>query len=542
MSTAHITIDTDGTNHLSLDGAPATPVRGTGQAAQGAAMDTLRQHAQQTQQTVSLHVQDSDGGTYNLRIAPDGQVWTAPPVPTETDAPEPLTIPRVDQTPQQGVTEVHGAQPDRHTTSIAEWTNDTQPDPGTTHPRIIASAPSEGGTPNAANDEIPLDEWRNLRTGHHRSRNDEHTPEAPAQPANTPASDPVDADPRWSERAQEPATQGFRGTLNGMGLKLAPTDEELAERREALRQEIAREEQARLADEQIAQEEAAQETRRAARAREAAAKDRAERAAIQTQFEEPRNVLVANDKGGQGKTSATYCIAATAGRIRGGDVIAWDANETRGNLGFRAKKAPSARSVVDLLEEAADDFTTVEGSKRATLARFTRSQGDNLFTVLASDESRDRQDLVDADAFEKVHEILGRFYSLILIDTGNNHRVSHFKAALEAADQLVIPVSAGADGAHAAETMMDTLESLGYGQLIKNAVVLLNDSATRRGDATGVAAKFEHRVRAIIPVPFDPALDSGDEIDFDALQPSTRAAYQEATAAIAHGLADTSES
>lgn len=538
MSTAHITIDTDGTNHLSLDGAPATPVRGTGQAAQGAAMDTLRQHAQQTQQTVSLHVQDSDGGTYNLRIAPDGQVWTAPPVPTETDAPEPLTIPRVDQTPQQGVTEVHGAQPDRHTTSTAEWTNDTQSDLDTTRPRIIASAPSEGGTAHAANDEIPLDEWRNLRTGHHRSRNDEHTPEAPAQPANTPASDPVDADPRWSERAQEPATQGFRGTLNGMGLKLAPTDEELAERREALRQEIAREEQARLADEQIAQEEAAQETRRAARAREAAAKDRAERAAIQTQFEEPRNVLVANDKGGQGKTSATYCIAATAGRIRGGDVIAWDANETRGNLGFRAKKAPSARSVVDLLEEAADDFTTVEGSKRATLARFTRSQGDNLFTVLASDESRDRQDLVDADAFEKVHEILGRFYSLILIDTGNNHRVSHFKAALEAADQLVIPVSAGADGAHAAETMMDTFESLGYGQLVKNAVVLLNDSATRRGDATGVAAKFEHRVRAIIPVPFDPALDSGDEIDFDALQPSTRAAYQEATAAIAHGLAD----
>ena len=119
--------------------------------------------------------------------------------------------------------------------------------------------------------------------------------------------------------------------------------------------------------------------------------------------------------------------------------------------------------------------------------------------------------------------------------------MSHFKAALEAADQLVIPVSAGADGAHAAETMMDTFESLGYGQLVKNAVVLLNDSATRRGDATGIAAKFKHRVRAIIPVPFDPALDHGGEIDFDALQPSTRTAWQEAAAAISHGLANTKE-
>ncbi|MDN6327843.1 MAG: hypothetical protein L0J84_00665 [Brachybacterium sp.] len=353
--------------------------------------------------------------------------------------------------------------------------------------------------------------------------------------------DPLETDPRWIKISQQPAEDGWRGTLNGWGLKITPTEDELAQRREALRQEITREEQERLEAEQHAQEEAVQESRRAAREREAAAKDRTERALIQTSFEEPKNVLIANDKGGQGKTSACYCIGATAGRIRGGDVVSWDANETRGNLGFRAKKAPTARSVVDLLEQAAEDFTTVEGSKRSTLARFTRSQGDNLFAVLASDESRDRQDLVDAEAFEKVYEILGRFYSLILIDTGNNHRVSHFTAALAATDQLVVPVSAGADGAYAAETMMDTFESLGYGDLVKNAVVLLNDSATRRGDATGIATKFEQRVRAIIPIPFDPALDSGEEIDFDALQPATRAAYQEATATIAQGLADTKE-
>jgi hypothetical protein len=241
--------------------------------------------------------------------------------------------------------------------------------------------------------------------------------------------------------AQQPATQGLRGALNGMGLKLAPTEEELAERREALRQEIAREEEARRADEQLAREEVVQETRRAARARAAAEKDRAERAIIQTNYDEPKTASFMNDKGGVGKTTDALCIAAAAGRIRGGDVIAWDANETRGTMGFRALKDRHSRSVVDFLQEAAEDFTTVEGSRRTTLTRYTRGQGDNKFSVLASDESRKKQDQVDGDAFRTVHEIVGRFHSLIIVDTGNNHEVSHFKAALAATDQLVIPVS-----------------------------------------------------------------------------------------------------
>ena len=105
----------------------------------------------------------------------------------------------------------------------------------------------------------------------------------------------------------------------------------------------------------------------------------------------------------------------------------------------------------------------------------------------AAPDSATRTSRGDGDAFVQVHEILSRFYSLILIDTGNNHRVSHFTSALEATDQLVIPVSAGADGAYAAEVMLDNFTSLGHAELVKNAVVLLHDSATRRGDA-GVAA------------------------------------------------------
>lgn len=510
MSTAHIAIDATGTNHLSIDGRATSPVRGTGQAAQETALAHVRDHAARVQQTVALQVQDHNGETFHLQVAPDGQVWTAPPAPEALEAEPvqedaPIPVPRVDQPAAPIVTEVPGAQDE---------------------PELEATR--ERSTPSG--------DW--IQPLPQPAQNVE-TPAPSSHPASTaPAGDPVENDPRWAEIAQQPAEQGFRGTLNGMGMKLSPTEAELDERRETLRRDIAREEDIRLADEQHAREEAAQESRRAAREREATARDKAQRAIIQTNYRDPKTVTVANRKGGVGKTTAIYCIAATAGRIRGGDVIAWDANETQGTLGFRAQKDNHARSVVDLLEEAAEDFTTVQGSRRSTLMRYTRTQGDNQFGVVASDESSDRQDLVDGDAFSKVHEILARFHSLILIDTGNNHRVSHFKAALEATDQLVIPVSAGADGAHAAQAMVDNFIGLGYGDLVKNAVVLLNDSATRRGDATGIVTKFENQVRAIVPIPFDPALDSGDEIDFDSLQPATRAAYQEATAAIAQGLAD----
>lgn len=576
MTDAQITINHDGTGSVTVDGETTTIAASGAAEARREATARIAKRAAELGRPLPATATEN-GRTWPLLIGTDGTVTPRPQDAAAAARRSTVSAPSVEIPDAQADLDIARSrsvtgQPapsweQPATDPIISEVPGAQDDLEATRPRAIAAEAPAAPRPSAPAPQIPspavdqgspVDELHTFR----EVQSDVHSSVAPTQqnesqhavgPDTDPkvvdppaAPDAVDADPRyadwsgdprWEAISQQPATQGFRGTLNGMGLKLAPTDEELSERREALRQEIAREEEARRADEQLAQEEAARETRRAIRERAAAEKDRAERAIIQTPFEEPKKVIIANHKGGQGKTTVTYGIGATAGRIRGGDVIAWDANETQGNLGFRAKKAPTARSVVDLLEEAADDFTTVEGSKRSTLARFTRSQGDNLFTVLASDESRDRQDLVDADAFEKVHEILGRFYSLILIDTGNNHRVSHFKAALEAADQLVIPVSAGADGAHAAEAMLDSFESLGHSDLVEGAVVLLNDSATRRGDATGIAAKFEQRVRAIIPIPFDPALDSGDEIDFDALQPSTRAAFQEATAAIADGLA-----
>lgn len=387
-------------------------------------------------------------------------------------------------------------------------------------------------------------------------------PEAPERPATPEESAPVAppaevADPAWAEIAQRPAARGLRGTMNALGFKLSPTPAELTERRAGYDVELARQfqeqqeqeaaERRRFEAEQreaeTARQRQEQETRRAARARELEKQEREQRRIIQTNFQGAKTILVANPKGGARKTTTTYLVGATLGIIRGGGVITWDANETMGTLGDRAAQDMHSRTVVDLLEQAADDFDSITGSRLGTLDRFVRNQHDSHFDVLASDEDATRQDIVDRAGFNRVHEILTRFYRLVLVDTGNNIRAEHFLAAVDAADQLVIPVAASRDSAKPATAMMQSLTAAGHGDLVANAVVLIHDlepsidaDEAYLDVVRDIASEFEGKVAAVVPIPFDPALKGGDEIDYAQLAPATQTAYRHATATIATSL------
>lgn len=372
-------------------------------------------------------------------------------------------------------------------------------------------------------------------------------PPAVEQEASDPGDGVADDDPQWKERAAQPATQGARGSLNKLGLKVAPSGAELAERRAAYARELAQAEEQRRQEEERAQREeqerTEQETRREARRREAAEAEAHQRKLIQTNFQGTRTILIANPKGGARKTTTTYLLGATMGIIRGGSVVAWDANETVGTLAQRSVPDEHERTVVDLLEQAADDFTSIDGVRLGTLDRFVRGQGDAHFTVLASDEDPEHQEIVDSAGFNRVHEILERFNRLILVDTGNNIRTSHFLAAVEAADQLVIPVAASLDSAHGAQFMIETLTKNGHADLIKNAVVLIHDlEKANNADQDYLAIvrqisdDFAGKVGAVLPVPFDDSLKGGKQIDYAQLAPTTQRAYREAAAAIAASL------
>lgn len=558
MSTATITVDQNGANHVSIDGAPAKRA-GTGADAQAAAMDIVRQHAARSQQTVALHVIDQDGSAFHLNVAPDGQVWTAPePSPMSPDVSTdiaPLTVPRVDQAPAaeedsdrglQGEEAPIGARTeafpvDQSTAPVHEPERpvDLEVSQGRSPANAPLAKPQAGPEPAPASARVDdsIDAWK-------VSEPSIATDYPDPAPEAVPAAPDVTQDPRWEAMAAEPATQGARGTLNrALGMKLSPTPAELDERRAALATMIqadevtaaaAREEEARAAETARQQSRRAQE--REQRARE-------QRTAIQSHFQRPVTVVICNPKGGSVKTTTTNILAATLGMIRGGGIIAWDANETMGNLGERSHQAAHDLTVVDLLEDA-ERFATVEGSRLGALDRFVRPQGDSHFDVLASDEDPTHQDLVDGAGFDAIHEILTRFYRMVLIDTGNNIRVEHFRAAIDQADLLVIPVAAARDSARGARAMMASLTDSGHGDLVRNAVVLIHDREPRSAaddryleTTRAVAAEFEGRVAAVVPVPFDPALKDGDVIEHDNLQPATTRAYQEAAAHVATGIA-----
>jgi len=250
----------------------------------------------------------------------------------------------------------------------------------------------------------------------------------------------------------------------------------------------------------------------------------------------PRTVVVVNPKGGAGKTPAALLLAATLGAHRG-SALAWDNNETRGTLGLRALAHPDTnRTVWDLLADV-DHFQTMK-ARIGDLAAYTRPQGEARFDVLASDGDPARMAQVDAGEFRRIREVLARFYGVIVIDTGNNVRASNWQAAVDAADALVLVSSYQADTAETAGWVLDHLRSTGRGRLADHAVTVLTaarpavDPAVRRE----LVAHYSGVTRAVVEIPYDPVIATGQTLDLYALHRRTREAWLAAAAAVVDGL------
>jgi MinD-like ATPase involved in chromosome partitioning or flagellar assembly len=260
-------------------------------------------------------------------------------------------------------------------------------------------------------------------------------------------------------------------------------------------------------------------------------------ASVQRSLRGPKTVVVVNPKGGAHKTTATLLIASIFGIHRGGYTLAWDNNETRGTLGWRANPARHTNTAVDLLRDL-DRFTDVRSARVGDLDNYVRSQGSAQFDVLASDEDAASAASIDAAAFDQLHRALSRFYRVLVVDTGNNMRASNWQAAIDAADQLVIVSTIREDTAASAAWLADALSAAGRQDTVQNAVTVLSAPA-RTADPHLHQRLHDHfgkLTRTVLDVPHDPALVSGGPITYDALSPSSRTAWLRVTAAIAEGL------
>ena len=258
---------------------------------------------------------------------------------------------------------------------------------------------------------------------------------------------------------------------------------------------------------------------------------------VQRRLDAPRTIVVLNPKGGAHKTTSTLLLAATFGTQRGGATLAWDNNETRGTLGWRAQHAPHHRTAVDLLAEI-DRFSATDDASLAALDTFVRTQVDARFDVLASDEDAAASSSIDAAAFDRLHRVLSRYYRLLIVDTGNNMRASNWVAAVAAADQLVIVSTVREDTAASAAWLLDGLREKGFDSKIDDAVTILAAPSARPDKrlAERLERHFEQVTSAVVHVPFDPALVDGGPIDFDALSAETRDAWLTVAATIADRL------
>src|SRR5699024_5425199 len=183
---------------------------------------------------------------------------------------------------------------------------------------------------------------------------------------------------------------------------------------------------------------------------------------IRRPLDGPRNIAVVNLKGGAHKTTASLMIAATLGVTRGGNVLAWDNNETRGTLGWRGIPSDHNRTAVDLLQNI--DLLRAPEASNADLAPCVRPQGGMRSDILASDEEPGSAASIDDRAFGELNDALSRCYRIKVIDTGNNVRASNWLAAVKSADQLVIISTVREDNCNDAELMSDAIQANGHAQ------------------------------------------------------------------------------
>lgn len=291
--------------------------------------------------------------------------------------------------------------------------------------------------------------------------------------------------------AVEPAKQGIRGTLNSWGFSLPPSADELSER------------------EDIHQ--------------------------VSRHFTGTRTIAVVNQKGGSNKTPTVAALCAAFGR-HGASVLGWDNNPTTGTLGWRTQQGDHARSALDVI--ASSEALLSLTAQSADINAFVHHQSTDKYDVLRSDQDIDGTHEVSAEEVDILHKVAAKYYRLILMDSGNNHRSAEWNRMIDHADQLVVPTTTMEDRVEAALLTLQGLDRRNErtAALAANAVVVVSEWQPNQGNISQkIADDFRPYVRDVVIVPFDQALKSG-QIRYGALQPATRRAWLRAAAAVARGL------
>ncbi|MFM5905893.1 MAG: MinD/ParA family protein [Micrococcales bacterium] len=245
-------------------------------------------------------------------------------------------------------------------------------------------------------------------------------------------------------------------------------------------------------------------------------------------------VPVLTRKGGVGKTTVTTLLGMALSLTREDRVIAIDANPDRGTLAERVSKS-TRFTVRDVVNRAAaidgfSDFSTMV------------SRDITRLDVLASDNDPMLSEAFNEGDYNVVADMAARYYSVVLTDCGTGIVHSVMRPTLQRASGLVVVSGGSVDEARLASETLTWLEANDYGDLVRNAVVALNTAtqATELVKLDEIEQHFRSRVRAVVRIPYDPALAAGSVIKFSELKKGTREAARELAALVVDSLNDPS--
>lgn len=297
-----------------------------------------------------------------------------------------------------------------------------------------------------------------------------------------------------TERPEEPASEGVRGTLNRLGFKMAPNAAEQS--------------------------------------------TRDDEKAVGQHWPGPRTIAVVNGKGGAGKTPTTILLAAVFARYGGAGVLAWDNNQTRGTLGWRTEAGAHDRTLLEMIPET--DRLLGTGSQSADLAHFVHHQPREKYDVLRSKpirlahENRLRPEDVDA-----IHAVAAKFYRLIVIDSGNDESDPMWLRMIDRADQIVVATTTRDDHAEAGALLLEALEGRDErsAQLARKSVVVVSqaDPKASAADIEHVVGGYQALAREVVSIPFDHEMVDG-HLYYSSLAKRTQRAWLSAAASVARGL------
>lgn len=327
-------------------------------------------------------------------------------------------------------------------------------------------------------------------------------PGGPAQPAEGWPADPSATMTRRqmresflkAEQTEAPASTGLRGMLARVGVRVQPSEAERAER--------------------------------------------ADIHAVSQHWPGVRTIAVVNGKGGAGKTPTTALLSATFARYSGAATIAWDNNETRGTLGWRTEQGKHDATVLDLIPRTAELLDP--GARAGDISHFVHHQAADKYDVLRSNPNLlSSEQRISGEDVDAIHDVLGRYYRLIFVDSGNDESASHWLRMIDKADQLVVPTIAKPEHAEAGALLLEALTRRGgrSADLAQRAVVVVSQAREKdvNPSAAEIARGFEGWVSEVVTIPYDRAMVE-NVLRYDALAPATRRAWLRAAAAVARRL------